>query len=159
MVHSFIRQIVHPFVRPNNLCSAIMLPKFRSFVRLIIRSFVCSFINPIHRSSFVRTNYSSFIVRSYGLFTVHQIVHSHYSSFIESRGENGSGIPVGYRIRIVQIPFFWIRIWVFLYSGRIRVVPGYCSFEYGTDTERGLPGYSGRIRVPGIRVPVFSFST
>jgi hypothetical protein len=35
-----------------------MLPKIRSFVRLIIRSFVRSFIVPIHRSSFVHTNYS-----------------------------------------------------------------------------------------------------
>jgi hypothetical protein len=34
------RSIVCPFVRPNNLCSAVMLPKFRSFVRSIIRSFI-----------------------------------------------------------------------------------------------------------------------
>jgi hypothetical protein len=79
-----------------------------------------------------------------------------------TRGENGSGIPVGYRIRVVQIPIFRIRIRVVLYSGRIRVIPGYCSFGFGSDTERELPGkipgYSGQIRVPGIRVPVFSFS-
>jgi hypothetical protein len=69
-----------------------MLPKFRSFVRPITRSFVRSFIQiifvlplccrnsdrsfdhsivhrsfivPIHRSSFVHSSYSSFIVRSY----------------------------------------------------------------------------------------------
>jgi hypothetical protein len=38
------------------------------------------------------------------------------------RGENGSGIPVGYRIRIVQIHVFRIRIRVFLYSVRTRVI-------------------------------------
>jgi hypothetical protein len=55
------------------------------------------------------------------------------------RGENGTGIPVGYRIRIAQIPVFRIRIRVFLYSGRIRVITGYCSFGFESDTERGLP--------------------
>jgi hypothetical protein len=59
-----------------------MLPKFRSFVRPIIRSFVCSFIVPIHRSSFVHSSYSSFIVRSYDysplLFT-DTIHHRYYS--------------------------------------------------------------------------------
>jgi hypothetical protein len=49
-----------------------MLPKFRSFVRPIIRSFVRSFIVPIHRSSFVHTNYSPL------LFTV-TIHHCYYS--------------------------------------------------------------------------------
>jgi hypothetical protein len=88
------RSIVRPSVRPYKLCSAVMLPKFRSFVRPIIRSFVRSFIIPIrrsrsfirtiHRSSFVHNPYSSFIVRSYELFTVHRIIHSHYSSFIGS---------------------------------------------------------------------------
>jgi hypothetical protein len=58
------------------------------------------------------------------------------------RGENGSGIPVGYRIRVVQIPVFSDTD-----SG---------SFIFGTDTV--ILGYSGRIRVPRIRVPVFSFS-
>jgi hypothetical protein len=38
-----------------------MLSKFWSFVRLIIRSFVHSFIVPIHRSSFVHSPYSSFV--------------------------------------------------------------------------------------------------
>jgi hypothetical protein len=47
--------IIRPFVRPNNLFPAVMLSKFRSFVRPIIRSFVRSFIVPIHRSSFVHT--------------------------------------------------------------------------------------------------------
>jgi hypothetical protein len=104
IVHgSFIRSsdhsIVRPFVRPNNLFPAVMLPKFRSFIRSIIRSFIV----PIHRSSFVHSPYSSFFqiifvlplccrnsdrlfvrsfdrssVRSYFLF----IVHHHYSSFI-----------------------------------------------------------------------------
>jgi hypothetical protein len=44
---------------PDNLCPTIMLPKFRLFIRPIIRSFVCSFIVPIHRSSFVHRYYSS----------------------------------------------------------------------------------------------------
>jgi hypothetical protein len=50
----FVRPIVRPFVRPNNLFSVVMLPKFRSFVHR-------SFIVPIHRSSFVHSPYSSFI--------------------------------------------------------------------------------------------------
>jgi hypothetical protein len=47
-----------------------MLPKFWSFVRPIIRSFVCSFIIPIHRSLFVHSHYSSF---------VHTTMHHYYS--------------------------------------------------------------------------------
>jgi hypothetical protein len=76
-----------------------MLPKFRSFVRPITRSFVRSFIQIIFflplccqnsdrsfvrsfdRSSFVHSSYSSFIVRSYdyspSLFTV--TIHHYYS--------------------------------------------------------------------------------
>jgi hypothetical protein len=52
-----------------------MLPKFRSFVRPIIRSFVRSFIVPIHHSSFVHTNYSP----SLFIVTIH---HRYYSSMI-----------------------------------------------------------------------------
>jgi hypothetical protein len=76
----YVRLIVRPFVRPNNLCSGVMLPKFRSFVCPIIRSIVRSFIVPIHRSSFVHSPYSSFIV------PIHRssFVHSPYSSFIVS---------------------------------------------------------------------------
>jgi hypothetical protein len=62
-----------------------MLPKFRSFVRPIIRSFVRSFIVPIHRSSSVHTNYSPSpfnitIHRYYSstLFTIITI-HCYYS--------------------------------------------------------------------------------
>jgi hypothetical protein len=69
-------------------------------------------------------------------------------------GENRSGIPVGYGIRVVQIPIFRIRIRVVLYSGRIRVIPGYCSFGFGSDTERGLPGKYLDIRV-GYGYPEF----
>jgi hypothetical protein len=36
MVRSSDRSIVRPFVRPNNLFPAVMLPKFRSFVRPIV---------------------------------------------------------------------------------------------------------------------------
>jgi hypothetical protein len=72
------RSIVRPFVRPNNLFPAVMLPKFRSFVRSIIRSFIV----PIHRSSFVHRHYLPFIVRSYELFTI--TIHHYYSSIIRS---------------------------------------------------------------------------
>jgi hypothetical protein len=92
-----VRSSVRPFVRPNNLFSAVMLPKFRSFVRSfmvrssvrpIVRSFVRSFVQIIiflplccqnsdrsfvrsfDRSSFVHSSYSSFIVRSSSLFTI-----------------------------------------------------------------------------------------
>jgi hypothetical protein len=67
--------VVCSFVRPNNLCSVVMLPKFRSFVcslsLFIVRSYKLfivhrSFIIHIHRSSFVHMNYSvlneSFII-------------------------------------------------------------------------------------------------
>jgi hypothetical protein len=47
-----------------------MLPKFRSFVRPIIRSFIRLFIVPIHRSSFVHTNYLP------SLFTI--TIHRYY---------------------------------------------------------------------------------
>jgi hypothetical protein len=71
-------------VLPDNLCPAVMLPKFRSFVRPIIRSFVRSFIVPIHRSSFVHSSYSSFIGRSYDysplLFII--TIHWHYSPLL-----------------------------------------------------------------------------
>jgi hypothetical protein len=39
-VRSSDRSIIRPFVRPNNLFPTVMLPKFRSFVRPIIRSFI-----------------------------------------------------------------------------------------------------------------------
>jgi hypothetical protein len=96
IIRSSDHSIVRPFVHPNNLCPAVMLPKFRSFVRSIIRSFIVhlwslfivlpdnlcpavmlskfrSFVHPIIRS-FVR----SFIV------PIHRssFVHSSYSSFI-----------------------------------------------------------------------------
>jgi hypothetical protein len=88
-VRLFVRSfMVHPAVRPivcpNNLCSAVMLSKFRSFVHSFIipihRSFIrlfivhCSFIVTIHRSS----------DRLESLFTIHRIVPSHYSSFIHT---------------------------------------------------------------------------
>jgi hypothetical protein len=87
-------------VLPDNLCPAVMLPKFRSFVRPIIRSFVRSFIVPIHRSSFVHTtihhHYSPllFIITihwhyshcyySVLLFIIVTIHHRYYSSMISS---------------------------------------------------------------------------
>jgi hypothetical protein len=111
MVRSSDRSIVHPFVRPNNLCSSVMLPKFRSFVRFDHSIVHCSFIVPIHRSSSVHSPYSSFVqiifvlplccrnsdrslvrsfdrssVRSYFLFIVHRsfIVTIHRSSFVHT---------------------------------------------------------------------------
>jgi hypothetical protein len=73
---SFVHSSYSSFiVLPDNFCPAVMLPKFRSFVRPIIRSFVRSFIVPIHRSSFVHTNYSP----SLFIVTIH---HRYYSSMI-----------------------------------------------------------------------------
>jgi hypothetical protein len=82
MVRSSDRSIVRPFVRPNNLFPAVMLPKFRSFVHPIVhgsfvhssdRSIVRPFVRPNNlfsavmlpkfRSS-VRSIIRSFIVRS-----------------------------------------------------------------------------------------------
>jgi hypothetical protein len=85
-----VRSSVRPFVRPNNLCSAVMLPKFRSFVRSIIRSFVrlfdhsivCPFVHNSY-SSFVHSHYSSFIGRSYSpLLFIDNIHHCYYSSLL-----------------------------------------------------------------------------
>jgi hypothetical protein len=100
MVHSSDRLIVHPFVCPNNLFPAVMLPKFRSFVRPIVRSFVQSFmVRSSDRSivrPFVRPNnlfpavmlpkFRSFvrsIIRSF-IVPIHRssFVHRHYSPFI-----------------------------------------------------------------------------
>jgi hypothetical protein len=78
MVRSFIRPIVHPLFQ----IIFVQLLCCQNSDYSFIRSFDRLFIIPIHRSSFVHTNYSSFIVRSYELFIVHWIVHSHYSSFI-----------------------------------------------------------------------------
>jgi hypothetical protein len=100
IVRSSDHSIVRPFVRPANLCPAVMLPKFRSFVRPIIRLFVRSFVQiifscryaaeiPIVRSSdhsivrpFVHSSYSLFIVRAYELFTI--TIHHYYSSLLFS---------------------------------------------------------------------------
>jgi hypothetical protein len=60
-------------VLPDNLCPAVMLLKFRSFVRPTIRSFVRSFIVPIHRSFIVPIHRSSF---------VHTTIHHHYSPLL-----------------------------------------------------------------------------
>jgi hypothetical protein len=59
-----------------------MLPKFRSFVRPIIRSFVRSFIVPIHRLSFVHSSYSSFIVTIHRSSFVRMTIHHYYSSLL-----------------------------------------------------------------------------
>jgi hypothetical protein len=54
-----------------------MLPKFRSFVRPIIRLFVRSFIVPIHRSSFVHR----LSIRLFNI-TVHHYYSAYYSSSV-----------------------------------------------------------------------------
>ena len=76
-VRLFVRLFDRSSVHPNNLFPAVMLPKFRSFVRSIIRSFVHS-----SYSSFIVRSLSLFIVRSYDysplLFIV--TIHRHYSS-------------------------------------------------------------------------------
>jgi hypothetical protein len=106
--HSFVRSFdrssnrswfVRPFVRPNNLFPAVMLPKFRSFVRPIVWSFVRSFmvrssVRPIVRSfvqiifflplccqnsdrSFVQSlDRSSFVQSSYSSFIVRSYDYS-----------------------------------------------------------------------------------
>jgi hypothetical protein len=56
-----------------------MLPKFRSFVRPIIRSSIRSFIVPIHRSSFV---HRSFIVTIHCSSFVCMTIHHHYSPLL-----------------------------------------------------------------------------
>jgi hypothetical protein len=57
-----------------------------------------------------------------------------------SRGENGSGIPVGYQIRIVQIPVFQIRIRVFFIfgtdTGNTRILKLHIWVGYGARTTR-----------------------
>jgi hypothetical protein len=83
-VRSSDRSIVHPSIRSNNYCSAVVLPKFRSFVRPIVH-------NP----------YSSFIVRSYELF----IVHHHYSSFIVRSYDYSLFIVRSYGLFIVHHSF------------------------------------------------------
>jgi hypothetical protein len=71
LVRSSDRSIVRPFVRPNNLFPAVMLPKFRSsvrpivhgsFVRLSVRSIVRPFVRSFDRSS-VRSSKKSFSCR------------------------------------------------------------------------------------------------
>jgi hypothetical protein len=81
-VRSSVRSIVRPFVRPNNLFPAVMLPKFRSFVRPIIRSFVCSFIVPIHRSFIITIHRSSFVHTNYSPLLFIVTIHCYYSSMV-----------------------------------------------------------------------------
>jgi hypothetical protein len=96
MVRLSVRPIVRPFVRPNNLFPTVMLLKFRSFVRSIIRSFIvrsyylfivlpdnlCPAVMLPKFRSFVRLVIRSF-VRSF-IVPIHRssFVHRHYSSFI-----------------------------------------------------------------------------
>jgi hypothetical protein len=88
MVRSIICPIVCLFVRPNNYCSVVMLPKFRSFVRSFIITRQCPSFVCTNYSSFIHMNYSSFIVRSpfIGSFivTIHRSSNrsSYYSLFI-----------------------------------------------------------------------------
>jgi hypothetical protein len=56
----------------------------------------------------------------------------------------------------LQIPIFSDTDSGILYSGRIRVIPGYCSFGFGSDTERVLPGKYLNIRV-GYGYPEFGY--
>jgi hypothetical protein len=77
MVRSSVRPIVRSFVRSFVqiiFFPAVMLPKFRSFVR------------SFDRSSFVHSSYSSFIVRSSSLFIVHRsfkrTIHHYYSPLL-----------------------------------------------------------------------------
>jgi hypothetical protein len=65
MVRSPVRTIVRPFVRPNNLFPAVMLPKFRSFVRPIVHG---SIVRSSDRSWFVRPIVRPF-VRPNNLFS------------------------------------------------------------------------------------------
>jgi hypothetical protein len=112
IVHgSSVRSSDRSSVRPNNPFHAVMLPKFRSFVRSIIRSFIVhskflfivhhSFIRTIHHHYFTVTIYRHYftvtIYRYYlpSLFTVtiyrHYLpllftvtIHRYYSSIIRS---------------------------------------------------------------------------
>jgi hypothetical protein len=103
MVRSSVRPIVRSFVRLNNLCSTVMLLKFRSFVRSLDRS---SFIHSSY-SSFIHSPYSLSVqiifvqplccrnsdrsfVRSFDrsfIVPIHRSssVHSHYSSFVHTK--------------------------------------------------------------------------
>jgi hypothetical protein len=51
---------------------------------------------------------------------------------------------------------FWRCIHVFFIFEWMRVIPGYCSFGFGSDTERGLPGPYPSIWV-GYRYPKFGY--
>jgi hypothetical protein len=119
MVRSSVRPIVRSFVRPNNIFPAVMLLKFRSFVRSIIRSFIV----PIHRSSFVHRHYSPFIVRSYELFTI--TIHRYYSSLLFTANPitpnfNYSSIMLSSPPKISQthIPVIRTPVTVIFYSSR-----------------------------------------
>jgi hypothetical protein len=96
VVHSIVRPTVHSlFVRSSDRW--IVRPIVHgSFVRSFIRSFVqIIFVQPLccrnSNRSIVRSSDRSFIIpihrfrrTIHRLFTVHRIVHSHYSSFIRS---------------------------------------------------------------------------
>jgi hypothetical protein len=139
-----------------------MLPKFWSFVRPIIRSFVSSFIVPIHRSSFFHRHYSSFIVCSYELFTITihcyyplvlfivVTVHQHYSSsslFIVT-------VHHRYYSSMISIINFSSSLFIITihryYSSIIRSPP---NFNYSS-IMLSSPPKTSQTHIPVIRTPV-----
>jgi hypothetical protein len=71
--------------------------------------------------------------------------------------KTGQVYPAGTRYELCKYSFFRIQIWVFLYLGWIRVIPGLFSFGFGSNMERGLPGKNSDIRV-GYGYPKFGYS-
>ena len=123
-----------------------MLPKFRSFVRPIIRSFVRSFIVPIHRSSFVHTNYSLSLFTitihryySHTLFIIVTIYHYYSSSllFIDD---------IYNFFSIATIHRYWSSL---LFIGHL-VIP---NFNYSS-IMLSSPPKTSQTHVPIIRTPV-----
>jgi hypothetical protein len=120
-----------------------MLPKFQSFVRPIIRSFVCSFIIPIHRSSSIVRSYdyspSLFTITIHCYYSpllfIINTIHRYYSSMI-------SMVPFSLSLFIVTIHYY--------YSSIIRSPP---NFNYSS-IMLSSPPKTSQTHIPVIRTPV-----
>jgi hypothetical protein len=167
MVRSSVRPIVRLFIRPNNIFPAVMLPKFRSFVRSFDRS---SFVHSSY-SSFVHHHYSPFIVvhtnYSPSLFTV--TIHRYYSSLLFianliTPNFNYSSIMLSSppkishtHIPVIRTPvtmIYWLPIWspILDFSKLSKLNFGILSSQ--TSKKKGKPclyGYVFNLIKPGPR--------
>jgi hypothetical protein len=99
-------------------------------------------LNPSMKPGSLFPNVREFIMHEFELGTeiTLQLDTLVTEKVVTTRGENGSGITVGYRIRIVQIPVFSdtdLGIFIFgMDTGNTRILQLRIRVGYGTSTTR-----------------------